>query len=466
MPAPSGAASLFSGLFGGVSEGLLEAKKQKHDEEIQRNKQLTGVYLKAIDNGDIDPQHGYPLLADIISGSFSSLTGDKKGSKKDKSLFSDVLGDPQKLSDLMLGAHRATKGSPASGAAGPTGLATSGPVPTGQGQAVSPADNGSGGTLASRSGSIQAPPQTSIFRTPEGRTATAVAAKKAEEAFKTDEEIRRYKGTIGQKPPISKPPIGPVGEGVSEFLGSIGHTWETADPDMKRAALEHGVQKVTADRLKKDQIAAGKVPLRADQKRGAQLAEAQGLDWSTLDPGQRQTYTTLGARTIEHETSVKQAQASQRLTATLQMSRAALASSGERLTEMQQLFPHVLAAKIAGEDIAALRPEVIRQQLAKGDKALAGKPSETAQKEALKVVQSATKLAKSQATKESAMGRALGWNDDEETIRKNLIRELSGGQDPDEVETLSRAATTPAASARPATPATKAPSKAPTNPFR
>ncbi len=127
-----GAGGFFSGLLGGVTEGLLTKQKEKHDDEVRRNAALTNVYLKAIESGDIAPEHGFPLLANIISGSFANLTGDKKGSKKDKSTFTDVLGDPEKLSGLLLGFHQSTKGSPAAGPAGPTGLPSAGPAPAAQ----------------------------------------------------------------------------------------------------------------------------------------------------------------------------------------------------------------------------------------------------------------------------------------------------------------------------------------------
>ena len=146
----------------------------------------------------------------------------------------------------------------------------------------------------------------------------------------------------------------------------------------------------------------------------------------------------VAATQLEGERGTKQQQASTRLGAYLAMSRQALASNTLRYEEMKQTFPYTLAAKMSGAEVAAMRPEVVRMTLARGQAAL-DKPTaadKDAQKEASKIVEAATKTAATLAGKENTILKGLGIDDDEATIRRNLIQEMSGGQDPDQVEAL------------------------------
>lgn len=447
MSTPGGQAGFFSGLLGGVGEGLLSAQKQKHDDELKKNAALSQVYLKAIENGDIEPQHGIPLVANILSGSFSSLTGDKKGSKQDKNFFSEVLGDPEKLSGLLLGFHKATNSSPASGPAGPTGLPTSGPVQTGEPQEGA---QGTVGTeLASRSGTATPPPKTSIFVSPGERMASTQALKRSDETFRTNEEIRRWEATTGQKAPTSKPPTGAVGQHVSSVLAEMGETWETADPDARRVALETGVKRATDERLKKEADAAAKTKnaaLRPEQKRAAQLAEAQGLKWEAMDDSQKQTYTTLAARTIENEKKVQQAQAAQRTSAALAMSYASLAKDKVQLSAMEENAPLTTEAKRLGIEIDKKRLAAVQS------------------KDPTAVLEQARKLAHSVATQgEKTRGFFSKWFGDtpptEDQLTDQYIQEWTG-QDPSTVRGAASQKNAPRPVTSSAAPATSG------NPFR
>jgi uncharacterized protein YoaH (UPF0181 family) len=146
----------------------------------------------------------------------------------------------------------------------------------------------------------------------------------------------------------------------------------------------------------------------------------------------------VAALQLERERGTKQQQAAQRLNTYMGLSRQALLTNTERYNEMKQLWPHLLATRIAGETVAQMRPDVVRLALARGKAALE-KPTAAdrdGQKEASKIVEQATKLATTMAGKQSSILTSLGIDDDEATIRRGLIQELSGGADPDEVEAL------------------------------
>lgn len=156
---------------------------------------------------------------------------------------------------------------------------------------------------------------------------------------------------------------------------------------------------------------------------------------------------------LEKERGTKQQQATQRLNTYMSMSKQVLLTNTERYNEMKQLWPHLLATKIAGEEVAKLRPDAVRMTLKRGQAAL-DKPTAAdrdGQKEASKIVEQATKLATTMAGKQSSILTALGIDDDKATIRRGLIQELSGGADPDAVEELANTrlvAPTPAGGAR------------------
>lgn len=161
---------------------------------------------------------------------------------------------------------------------------------------------------------------------------------------------------------------------------------------------------------------------------------------------------SVAATQLAKERQTKQQQSGARLGAYLSMSRQALLTSTERYNEMKQNFPYTLAAKMSGAEVAGLRPEIVQQQLAKGRAALA-KPTPAdrdGQKEASKIVEAATKAAATMAGKQSKVLEGLGIDDDEATIRRNLIQEMSGGADPAAVEALAHTRlTAPATAAKP-----------------
>jgi hypothetical protein len=142
---------------------------------------------------------------------------------------------------------------------------------------------------------------------------------------------------------------------------------------------------------------------------------------------------------LQKERQTKQQQSAERTTAMLNMSRQSLAINTERYNEMLQTFPYTLAAKMGGAEAAQLRPELLRlaiqakQSANPNDKALVD-----GQKEAAKIVEAASKQAKTLASKQSVILTGLGFDDDEATIRRNLIQEMSGGMDPDAVESMAK----------------------------
>lgn len=408
-----GGAGFFSGLLQSVGDGLQKRSKDKFEAAQADKAEFSKALTTAISTSD-RPEALYPILFKLHGADINEMLGLKTDKNGDPTGNGPLVEVVKNLPHLFSGAHKALSGS--------GGKDASGSAPEGaSGEAGAPPANepASGGGQAS-----QFP---------------YVPGAQERETRKTDEEIRRYKETTGAKPEKRKTVSGPVGEALNEFLGKSGQTQEGADPELYSAGLRAAVEQVSANNLKKDADAKAKKPLSAGEKRGQAFAQEHGQKWDDLSDPEKQAYATLGAKANAKDTQVKQQNSGARLNAYLKMSSQSLLTNKEHYDEMQTLFPHVLAAKIAGEDIAALRPEVIRQQLAKGAKAL-DKPDLTAAKEAEKIVATATRLAESQSIKESAMGRALGWNDDKATIRKNLIQQLSAGQDPAAVEALAQAA--------------------------
>lgn len=193
------AGNFFSGLLGGVSDGVQAKLQQKQADERTKTSALTNLYLKGIESGDIEPQHGFPLIANLLSGSFSALTGDKKGSGKDKNQFKEILGSPDKLSGLLLGIHQATNSKPATGPAGPTGLPSAGPTSTGQAQGSGDQDQPQGGSGAQDYGygprwseetqSYSGPPKGLGFLGPLIRPDSPLGKPTTESEFSRDGEI-------------------------------------------------------------------------------------------------------------------------------------------------------------------------------------------------------------------------------------------------------------------------------------
>lgn len=145
----------------------------------------------------------------------------------------------------------------------------------------------------------------------------------------------------------------------------------------------------------------------------------------------------VAALQLDKERGVKQQQAAGNYAANMALKRQVLATDVERYTEMRATFPYSLAMKMAGAEIAELRPELVRQQIAKGSAAVV---TPDAQKEASKIVEAATKQAHVLWGKQGELVTLLGWAPgSEEEIRRNLIQEMSGGQDPATVEALASA---------------------------
>lgn len=138
----------------------------------------------------------------------------------------------------------------------------------------------------------------------------------------------------------------------------------------------------------------------------------------------------VAALQLTKERGVKQQQSAERLGAYMKMSNQALATNSERYAEMKESFPYTLSAKMQGIDLGLERLDLAKERQAFSEGKSAG--------DALKIVDAATKAAASLAGKKSTILMGLGLEDDEATIRRNLIQEMSGGADPDTVEALAK----------------------------
>lgn len=158
---------------------------------------------------------------------------------------------------------------------------------------------------------------------------------------------------------------------------------------------------------------------------------------------------SVAAKQLADERGVKQRESATRLAAYLDLSRASLLASKERLAEMQQSFPYLLQSRIANAFTAQDRQAIEDYKAATVGGAADPRKAQTA---AAKIVAAATKQAATLAGKESSILKGLGLEDDEATIRRNLIQEMSGGADPDLVEQQAKASVTPSAPSPTAAP--------------
>lgn len=413
-----------AGVFG---QHFAQQKQQEHDDEQKRIQLVSGLVSSGLKDGSIsNPNEAFQFLLDQVGGK-------GKGGQKGE------LPGPLKM---MLGATQQAAGQ-AQGAPGSDQTLGGQQRPSFQPQAPQAAaphflTGQERDQQATDSDVNRAKRLSSEVTQPNERFMAGLRGdeKRKEEAAALEREKAKPQRTQMVAGTVSG---ADVPEGTTDAYG------QAVDPKKHYRQTVDGKFVPTEVAAKTDSSPLG---------RREQELVAQGI------PAERAR--SVAALQLQKERGQKQQDASTRLGAYLATSRANLAMSGERYAEMKALFPLITAAKQAGLEVAELRPEVIRQQLEKGDQALAKgavpKADVAAQKEAAKVVQQATRTAASMAGKQSSVLTALGINDDEATIRKHLIQELSGGQDPDAVEALARVATTaptPAAARTPSsTPST------------
>jgi hypothetical protein len=175
-------------------------------------------------------------------------------------------------------------------------------------------------------------------------------------------------------------------------------------------------------------------PAQAPRKPGKLGQRIDELVAKGANPDQAEK---LAAEQLETERRTTQAQASTRLDAYMKSSRAALLANQERLMEMQQSFPYLLATRISNSDTANFRAAINEYKAATVGPGASATKAYTA---AAKIVQQATKQAATLASKQSTVLTTLGIDPDEATIRRNLIQEMSGGEDPTKIEALARQA--------------------------
>ncbi len=446
---PGAGAGFFGGFANTFGNALLKKQEDKHQNDIESKRQLVSLYSKAIDTGDLDPKYGFPLVAGIISDSFGTLTGDTKGKGgkggkgKGGNPLQALMADPQKLSDLMLGIHKATtmggQEGPTTGPASGTGLPASGGAQEEKPQ---------GDNLPSRSTTPSGLPQTSIWRTPAekneleaqataGHEAASVEGKSRGEELAVDRYIQRHPGVkadeaahilFGRTMPTSARKWIPgtvsgkdIPEGASDINGM------PVDPSKTYRRSEDGEFAPTT-------ATARASSMRPDEKRGAQLADAQGKNWDSLSAAEKQVYTTIGAKTIEREGAEKLAMTKQRTAAFLENAKLGRQMTQERLDNLVATEPTLVALKDAqllnAQTLAATR---------------LGDPQ--------KIVAAAEKQIDQAEAKRgffSSVGNAI-FGEDHDTQVDSLITAMTGGADPAEIRSaakskVERAVTPPAAS--------------------
>ncbi len=342
---------LLGGLLSGFSQGLLARKQQKEEKAQQGQQQLINLYTAAIESGDLDPSVGFPLVAQIISGTFDSLKGDQgKGAKGKNGSMLDKLFDPSNLSSVFMGAH----GALAKRAAGPTGLPSGGPIPRtdqvmGTGEQTQTSDEtaktGERPPLPGSS-TMQAPPRSSIFRTAQERAAQEEGQFAQRETFKTNEQIRAAKeeGRYTKVQPWTTDTTkGSDLTGVKQdVLGNA------IDPSKSYKTRELPDGTVEA---RPTEFSSAKTP-KTDTSKLGQLTRRLKLLNPNLSDDQA---ATQAAQRMEAEDQLSQTQKTGRYNAYLRASDNLNNLSRERLTEAQTLFPLHTAAAQAGIDLSKLR---------------------------------------------------------------------------------------------------------------
>lgn len=398
-------------LAGGLSQAFVQKKQREYEESSQNAKLLTGLVAGGIQSGTVsDPNQAFQFLVDNLQG--------KKGGKGKQSQL------PPQLSTMIAATQKAgadTSGAPAVGGAAAPVSATQGAPAAGAAPAGTPPGQAPAAVRADDSRTFDPKPsppaQHGLFLSNDERAQKELDAKKKEfdqigrpkleleSQLRVKEAEQKYKGVADKEP--SQNQDGSWSRKVRAQDGTIVYEEPSQGPK-PTTPLDKRAQEVAA------QLG---VPL----ERARQVAAMQ----------------------LDKERGEKTKQAASRLGAYLDLSRARLLTDDAKRSEMEQAFPYVLAAKQAGIDLSLAR-------------AAAGAGNGAA--DPVKIVEAATKTAASLAGKQSSILTGLGLEDDEATIRTNLIRELSGGSDPQTIEAAAKERTTGAATgtgpapARAATP--------------
>jgi hypothetical protein len=329
---PAGKAGFAAGLIEGLGGAFVEQRKQKHDAELRGQEQLTNLYLTAISQGDLDPQIGFPLIAQIIGGNYAHLKGEKPGKGgKGKGGIIDQLMDPTNLSSFMMGLHGASKG----------------PKDTRSGQGGLSGDNA--GSPESRttdaSGGIKLGGG-SIFRSRQQKRDEEFEDYKNKERFKTDEGIRSANETGRYKKPTNWSTDTTVGADLKgglkeDILGNpIDPKKSYKVRELPDGTIEARPTEFTSNKARND-----------NSKLGQMTKRIQVLN-PEMSPEEAQKQAALR---LEAEDKMSKDQKVGRYNAYLRSANNTANLSGERLREMKIMFPLHETATRAGIDLTNLR---------------------------------------------------------------------------------------------------------------
>lgn len=368
-------------LADGIGRALQTKKQRKYEEEQKQHDLLMGLVSSGLKDGTVkDPQAAFQFL---LNG------GGGKGGKKGKEL-------PPMLQSLIGATHKLTGG----------GGGSTDPNQTLGGQAK-PSFAGpeqSAGTPQFMSGAERSAADTEGAVNRAKRLDTEVTAPADERRSKeriAEIEARPPKGVADKEP--TQNPDGEWTTKVRNQDGLVIYEQPSNGPKQTGALGQREAELRASGKVPEDRIPA------------------------------------VAALQLQTERATKQQQASQRLGTYMEMSRTALLASQERLSEMQQSFPYLLQSRIANAFSADDRLAINDYKAA----TTGTSDPKKAQAAAAKIVAAATKQAATLAGKQNTVLTEIGYDDDEATIRKNLIQEMSGGAYPDDVERQAKASVSP-----------------------
>jgi hypothetical protein len=408
-------------LASGVAAAIQKKNDQKYEKEKSDHEMLTRMVSAGIESGTIEnPNDAFQFL----------VNGGKSG-KKPKDLppmLKTLIGSTKHLFGGGGATQQQPTGAPAGGPQNTQPQPTGAPAPTAE-QAQTEQDSSmSPGTPVAPKPAAATPGQPGpAAAKPGGNTPRFLS-----QSQRDDQNIAFQKRQQSE---------------ITEPQAAANHRRR-----MEELALQQTGKKGTADK-EPTQNADGKwtikvrdpegnviyeQPSNGPKQTGALAERVKQLVAQGIPPDRA---PAVAAKQMETERGQLQRDRATRLDAYLQSSRAALLTSKERLAEMQESFPYLLATRMSGSDTANYRAAITEYKAATlGPGANAAKASAAASK----IVQAATKQAAALAGKESTILKALGLEDDEKAIRRNLIQEMSGGEDPDVVEMQARLAVSPA----------------------
>jgi hypothetical protein len=428
--------NFLGGIVGQLGDAFVQARQEKAQRKLDEQKQLYDFYSKAIENGDLDPEVGYPLLQQILTGHYNELTGqpaDGKGKGKgDQSFFGRIFGKEGMFSPFMIGAHKSLKDQQQ---VQPTGAAPGGAdseLPQsidarGGGTSLfdakkSAATHGAPSDFDTARQAVRSADRTGReigpggihWRTRKEKEDAEEAAYERKETFKSNEAIRvaKAEGRFAPKGRVQWVQGTTSGADIANAKDADGNPIKDIYNNEIDPKKSYKVGKDDAGQpiaVPVEKSAAGKddkSPLGRLTKR-----------FQVLNPGMsEEDAQKKAAQRMESDDTMTRAQRVGRYNAAMRASNNASNLSRERYKEMVELYPYHLTGAQNKEEMDAFKAAVAETKSPQG---------------AQKALQSAERLAQSIVSKQSSLLRSLGLEEDRKSIEDGLLREA--GLDPDEV---------------------------------